>query len=95
MKYSFKVCCLSHPLFVVVFPLLCAEVQRECSCTDLKLFSLQFSNLCGAVYRQGNVAFTKDGSGVLSPVGNRVSHFDLKKLVNGSIFFAFLLSRLR
>ncbi len=40
---------------------------------------LQFSNLCGAVYKQGNVEFTKDGNSVLSPVGNKVSQFDLKK----------------
>ncbi|GMK57030.1 hypothetical protein CspeluHIS016_0308700 [Cutaneotrichosporon spelunceum] len=36
-----------------------------------------FQNLCGTVYRQGNVAFTPDGNSVLSPVGNRVSVFDL------------------
>ncbi|KAI5123252.1 hypothetical protein M0805_001341 [Coniferiporia weirii] len=37
----------------------------------------KFSNLCGTVYQQGNVAFTSDGNSVLSPVGNRVSVFDL------------------
>ncbi|KIJ06417.1 hypothetical protein PAXINDRAFT_140652, partial [Paxillus involutus ATCC 200175] len=37
----------------------------------------QFSNICGTVYRQGNVLFTLDGNSVLSPVGNRVSVFDL------------------
>ncbi|KAK6909144.1 hypothetical protein I203_103159 [Kwoniella mangroviensis CBS 8507] len=36
-----------------------------------------FQNLCGTVYRQGNVIFTPDGNSVLSPVGNRVSVFDL------------------
>ncbi|ORY31612.1 WD40-repeat-containing domain protein [Naematelia encephala] len=36
-----------------------------------------FQNLCGTVYRQGNVVFTPDGNSVLSPVGNRVSVFDL------------------
>ncbi|KAH9833312.1 quinon protein alcohol dehydrogenase-like superfamily, partial [Rhodofomes roseus] len=36
-----------------------------------------FSNLCGTVYRQGNIIFTPDGNSVLSPVGNRVSVFDL------------------
>ena len=40
-------------------------------------FFLQFSNLCGTVYRQGNIIFTSDGNAVLSPVGNRVSVFDL------------------
>ena len=39
----------------------------------------QFSNLCGAVYRQGNVLFTNDGDSVFSPVGNRISQFDLKR----------------
>lgn len=39
----------------------------------------QFSNLCGTVYRQGNIVFTPDGNSVLSPVGNRVSVFDLVK----------------
>ncbi|OCH89636.1 WD40 repeat-like protein [Obba rivulosa] len=37
----------------------------------------KFSNLCGTVYRQGNIVFTPDGNSVLSPVGNRVSVFDL------------------
>ncbi|TPX59936.1 hypothetical protein PhCBS80983_g02148 [Powellomyces hirtus] len=37
----------------------------------------KFSNLCGTVYKQGNLAFTADGNSVVSPVGNRVSVFDL------------------
>ncbi|VEU22107.1 DEKNAAC103145 [Brettanomyces naardenensis] len=37
----------------------------------------RFSNLLGTVYVQGNLVFTKDGSTLLSPVGNRVSVFDL------------------
>lgn len=37
----------------------------------------KFSNLLGTVYREGNVVFTPDGSSLLSPVGNRVSVFDL------------------
>lgn len=41
--------------------------------------SFHFSNLCGTVYRQGNVQFTPDGNSVISPVGNRVSVFDLVK----------------
>eukprot|EP00047_Mylnosiga_fluctuans_P005493 m.240821 g.240821 ORF g.240821 m.240821 type:complete len:917 (-) comp13732_c0_seq1:165-2915(-) len=40
-------------------------------------FAYKFSNLCGSVYHQGNVLFTPDGNSVLSPVGNRVSIFDL------------------
>mgnify|MGYP001061993559 CR=1 FL=1 len=41
--------------------------------------SYSFSNLCGAVYYQGNVVFTPDGKCVLSPVGNRVALYDLVK----------------
>ncbi|KAJ2723402.1 U3 snoRNP protein [Coemansia sp. Benny D115] len=40
--------------------------------TDFK-----FSNLCGTVYRKGNLVFSSDGNTVLSPVGNRVTAFDL------------------
>ncbi|XP_062866597.1 PWP2 small subunit processome component [Trichomycterus rosablanca] len=41
-------------------------------------FAYKFSNLLGAVYRHGNLSFSKDGNAVISPVGNRVSVFDLK-----------------
>ncbi|KAJ1343120.1 hypothetical protein BSLG_002146 [Batrachochytrium salamandrivorans] len=37
----------------------------------------KFSNLCGTVYKTGNVVFTPDGNSLVSPVGNRVSVFDL------------------
>ncbi|KAG1736147.1 WD40-repeat-containing domain protein [Suillus paluster] len=37
----------------------------------------KFSNICGTVYQQGNILFTPDGNTLLSPVGNRVSVFDL------------------
>lgn len=40
--------------------------------SDFKL-----SNLIGTVYRDGNLVFTRDGTQLLSPVGNRVSCFDL------------------
>ncbi|KAJ2808159.1 U3 snoRNP protein [Coemansia guatemalensis] len=40
--------------------------------TDFK-----FSNLCGTVFRKGNLVFTPDGNSVLSPVGNRITVFDL------------------
>lgn len=40
--------------------------------SDFKL-----SNLVGTVYREGNLVFTHDGTQLLSPVGNRVSCFDL------------------
>lgn len=37
----------------------------------------KLSNIFGTVYSQGNLIFTPDGKSVLSPVGNRVSCFDL------------------
>lgn len=37
----------------------------------------EFSNCCGTVYKKGNVVFSKDGDCVISPVGNRVTIFDL------------------
>ncbi|KAL2919776.1 U3 snoRNP protein [Polyrhizophydium stewartii] len=49
----------------------------------------KFSNLCGTVYKKGNVLFTPDGNSLVSPVGNRVSVFDLVKcgirLCRGSV----------
>ncbi|KAJ8675269.1 hypothetical protein QAD02_011055 [Eretmocerus hayati] len=41
-------------------------------------FAYKFSNLLGSVYRQGNLLFTPDGMSVISPVGNRITIFDLK-----------------
>ncbi|KAM9695578.1 periodic tryptophan protein 2 homolog isoform 3-T3 [Trichechus inunguis] len=41
-------------------------------------FAYRFSNLLGTVYRRGNLNFTQDGNSVISPVGNRVTVFDLK-----------------
>ncbi|KAM6945818.1 PWP2 small subunit processome component [Aplochiton taeniatus] len=41
-------------------------------------FAFRFSNLLGAVYRRGNLSFSKDGNSVISPVGNRITVFDLK-----------------
>ncbi|KAH3665460.1 hypothetical protein OGAPHI_003644 [Ogataea philodendri] len=37
----------------------------------------RFTNLLGTVYRQGNLVFNDEGTLLLSPVGNRVSVFDL------------------
>ena len=42
-------------------------------------YSDQFSNLLGTVYCSGNLTFTPDGTCLLSPVGNRVTVFDLIK----------------
>ncbi|XP_037380765.1 periodic tryptophan protein 2 homolog isoform X1 [Talpa occidentalis] len=41
-------------------------------------FSYRFRSLLGAVYRRGDLSFTRDGGAVVSPVGNRVSVFDLR-----------------
>uniref|UniRef100_A0A1I8EA68 U3 snoRNP-associated protein Utp1 n=1 Tax=Wuchereria bancrofti TaxID=6293 RepID=A0A1I8EA68_WUCBA len=40
-----------------------------------------FSSLIGTVYRDGNVTFSTDGNSIISPVGNKVTIFDLKKIV--------------
>ncbi|XP_066476131.1 periodic tryptophan protein 2 homolog [Tiliqua scincoides] len=41
-------------------------------------FAYKFSNLLGTVYRRGNLNFTPDGNSLISPVGNRITIFDLK-----------------
>jgi glucose/arabinose dehydrogenase len=41
-------------------------------------FSYKFSNLYGTVYRTGDLVFSPDGNTLLSPVGNKISMFDLK-----------------
>lgn len=41
-------------------------------------FAYKFSNLLGTVYRQGDLLFSLDGNSVISPVGNRITVFDLK-----------------
>lgn len=50
---------------------------RPLQSLTLPPFFVQFSNQCGTVYRCGNVEFTADGNKLLSPVGNRVTIFDL------------------
>ncbi|KAN0015063.1 hypothetical protein ACTFIU_001385 [Dictyostelium citrinum] len=40
-------------------------------------FGYKFSNLLGTVYNKGNILFTPDGNTVISPVGNRLTVFDL------------------
>ncbi|XP_034239927.1 periodic tryptophan protein 2 homolog [Thrips palmi] len=41
-------------------------------------FGYKFSNLFGSVYHRGNLLFTPDGNSVVSPVGNRITIFDLR-----------------
>ncbi|GAB1295284.1 Periodic tryptophan protein 2 homolog [Apodemus speciosus] len=45
---------------------------------ETEVVDISFSNLLGTVYRCGNLNFTRDGNSVISPVGNRVTVFDLK-----------------
>ncbi|KAK5164605.1 U3 snoRNP protein [Saxophila tyrrhenica] len=51
--------------------------------TDFK-----FSNLLGTVYRKGNLVYTSDGTSLLSPVGNRVTVFDLINNKSHTLSFA-------
>ncbi|KAH7054229.1 WD40-repeat-containing domain protein [Macrophomina phaseolina] len=48
----------------------------------------RFSNLLGTVYSRGNLLFTPDGTCLLSPVGNRVSIFDLVNNKSHTLPFA-------
>ncbi|GAB0091607.1 Periodic tryptophan protein 2 [Sergentomyia squamirostris] len=41
-------------------------------------FAYKFQNLLGTVYRKGNLQFTPDGNSIISPVGNRITIYDLK-----------------
>jgi len=47
----------------------------------------KFQNLCGTVYRKGNIIFSSGGDCVLSPVGNRVTCFDLKNNKSSTLPF--------
>ena len=42
-------------------------------------YAYRFVNLCGTVYKGGDVSFSSDGNTVMSPVGNRVACIDLVK----------------
>lgn len=44
-------------------------------------YGYRFSNLCGNVYKCGNLVFSPDGSVLYSPIGNRITAFDLIKYV--------------
>lgn len=50
------------------------------------MLNYQFSNLCGTIYNSGNILFTKDENDLLlSPVGNKVTVFDLKNGVSNTL----------
>ena len=42
-------------------------------------FSYRLSKVCGNVFENGNLLFTSDGNSVISPIGNRITIFDLVK----------------
>ncbi|XP_045459792.1 periodic tryptophan protein 2 homolog [Melitaea cinxia] len=41
-------------------------------------FNYKFQNLLGTVYRRGDIIFTNDGNCVISPVGNKITIYNLK-----------------
>ena len=50
------------------------------------MLNYQFSNLCGIIYNSGNITFTKDNNDfLLSPVGNKITCFDLKNGVSSTL----------
>lgn len=81
MKSNFQVRLTSTCSVAPLLPCSWSELPqgRHRGTHTRSLLALQFSNLIGTVYKQGNVLFTPDGNSVLSPVGNRVSVFDLVK----------------
>ncbi|XP_050341996.1 periodic tryptophan protein 2 homolog isoform X2 [Nymphalis io] len=42
-------------------------------------FNYKFQNLLGTVYRRGDILFTNDGNCVISPVGNKITIYNLKQ----------------
>ena len=50
--------------------------QKKLQKSKMKI-DYKFSNLCGTVYKTGNLLFTSDGNSLISPVGNRISIFNL------------------
>lgn len=47
----------------------------------------RLSKVCGSVYGNGNLVFTPDGNSVISPIGNRVTVFDLVKQTSFTLPF--------
>ncbi|XP_028031551.1 periodic tryptophan protein 2 homolog [Bombyx mandarina] len=50
-------------------------------------FNYKFQNLLGTVYRKGDVLFSKDGNCVISPVGNRITIYNLKQNKSNTLSF--------
>lgn len=78
---------------VRIFFLLNNAPTRICPQADLRgviydmKSSFKFSNLCGTVYQGGNVVFSADGNTIYSPVGNRLSIFDLVRNTSTTLPF--------
>lgn len=54
-------------------------VQSHSKRASITFQLFQFNNLLGTVYRKGNLVFSNDGNSIISPVGNRITIYDLKK----------------
>jgi periodic tryptophan protein 2 len=50
-------------------------------------YSYRFSNLCGTVYKCGNLCFHPDGQTLYSPIGNRVTAFQLAAHTSSTLDF--------
>ena len=50
-------------------------------------YSYRFSNLCGTVFKSGNLCFHPDGTTLFSPVGNRVTAFQLAAHTSSTLDF--------
>jgi len=64
-------------MMIVIHQHISSSSNRASSPNELAVRSLQFSNLYGVAHTKGNVLYTSDGNKLISPVGNRVSVFDL------------------
>ena len=79
--------------FIHLVPLVSSvptKVLHRCA-TAVSFVSMRtdfgFSNVLGATYTKGNLLFTKDGQTLLSPIGNRVSAYDLPQNRNVALPF--------
>ncbi|PZC83427.1 hypothetical protein B5X24_HaOG207810 [Helicoverpa armigera] len=50
-------------------------------------FHYKFQNLLGTVYRRGDILFTADGNCVISPVGNKITVYNLKQNKSNTLSF--------
>ncbi|XP_026745468.1 periodic tryptophan protein 2 homolog [Trichoplusia ni] len=50
-------------------------------------FHYKFQNLLGTVYRKGDILFSNDGNSVISPVGNKITVYNLKQNKSNTLAF--------